>query len=129
MLVRGEAMVCAGLDEDGAPFPDANLFALDLEHARPLQDDVDLVVLVRLLPVRLGRDEHVDADLEPGRRVDDLVSPSALAEALLAGTAAAEWPFRSTRSGRSTTPAGSFIWTACEACCSPSAASTPLARC
>ena len=41
--------------------------------AAPLEDDVDLVVGVRLLPVGLGRDEHVHADLEPRRLVDDLV--------------------------------------------------------
>ena len=54
--------------------------ALDLEHAAALEHDVDLVVLVRLLPVRLGRDEHVDADLETRRGVDDLVAAASLDE-------------------------------------------------
>jgi hypothetical protein len=39
---------------------------LDLEHPASLQDDVDLVVFVWLLPVGLGRDEHIDAKLEAG---------------------------------------------------------------
>ena len=53
---------------------------LDLEDAAALEHDVDLVLVVRLLPVGLGSDEHVDADLEPGRGVDDLVAASALDE-------------------------------------------------
>jgi hypothetical protein len=36
---------------------------------RPLEDDVHLVPLVRLLPVRLGSDEDIDADFEAGRLV------------------------------------------------------------
>ena len=44
-----------------------------LRTPRAFEDDVHLVVRVRLLPVRLGRDEDVDADLEPGRGVHDLV--------------------------------------------------------
>jgi hypothetical protein len=36
---------------------------------------------VRRLAVGLGRDEHVDADLEPRRLVDDLVSTAGLGEA------------------------------------------------
>src|SRR5262249_53503043 len=53
---------------------------LDLEHAAALEHDVDLVLLVRLLPVGLGRHQHVDADLEPRRRVDDLVSATPFEE-------------------------------------------------
>ena len=48
-----------------------------------LEDDVDLVVLVRLLAVGLRRDEHVHADLEPGRRVDDLVAAAPLLQPAL----------------------------------------------
>ena len=39
-----------------------------------LEDDVHLIVVVRLLAVGLGRDEHVDAELQSGRLVDDLVA-------------------------------------------------------
>ena len=53
---------------------DRDALALDLELARAVQDDVELVMLVRLLAVRLRRDEHVHADLERGRLVDDLVA-------------------------------------------------------
>ena len=48
--------------------------------APPFEHDVDLVVHMRLLAVGLRRDEHVDADLEPGRLVDDLVPASSLLE-------------------------------------------------
>ena len=84
VLVRGEAMVGSGRDEQRTAFLERRLHALDLEHAAPLEHDVDLVVLVRLLAIRLGRDQHVDADLEPGRGVDDLVAAALLAQ-LLAG--------------------------------------------
>ena len=50
----------------------------DLEDAAALEDDVDLVFVVRLLSVRLGGDEHVDADLEPRRAVDDVVAAATL---------------------------------------------------
>ena len=60
--------------EDRLPRGDGERGALDREDAAPLEDDVDLVVVVRLLPVGLGRHEHVDAELEPRRRVDDLVA-------------------------------------------------------
>src|SRR5262249_37857739 len=46
----------------------------DLERAPALEDDVDLVVLVRGLAVGLRRDEHKDADLETGRAGGDLVN-------------------------------------------------------
>ena len=48
--------------------------ALHFERPAPLEHDVHLVVLVRLLAVGLRRDEDVDADLEPRRAVDDLVA-------------------------------------------------------
>jgi hypothetical protein len=38
---------------------------------------------VRLLRVRLGRNEHVDAELQPGRPVHDFVAAAAGGEALL----------------------------------------------
>jgi hypothetical protein len=85
MLVRAEAMLRTGLDEDGASLADVDLSSLDLENSGPFEDDVELVVLVRLLPVGLGRDENVDADLETGRFVHDLVSACCLAKALLGG--------------------------------------------
>jgi hypothetical protein len=59
---------------------DLDLLALDLECAPPFEDDVHLVVHMRLLAVGLRRDEHVDADLEAGRLVDDLVPASRLLE-------------------------------------------------
>jgi hypothetical protein len=85
MLIRGEAMVCARLHEDGAALFDGNLLPLDLQHTCALEDDVDLVVLVRLLPVRLRCDENVHAELEAGGFVDYLVATAGLAEALLDG--------------------------------------------
>ena len=42
-----------------------------------LEHDVHLVLVVRLLAVGLGSDEHVDADLEPRRAVHDLVAAAA----------------------------------------------------
>ena len=47
---------------------------LDLEDTAALEDDVDLVLVVRLLAVRLGSDEDVDPDLEARGAVDDLVA-------------------------------------------------------
>ena len=73
-------MLGVGGDEDRLALRELDFRALYLEHARAFEDDVDLVVLVRLLAVGLGSDEHVDADLETGRRVDDLVA-TALGEA------------------------------------------------
>lgn len=78
MLVGREAMVGSGLHKDGAPLLDVNLLALDLQHPGPLEDDVDLVVLVRLLPVRLWSDKDVDTDLEAGGFVDYFVATAGL---------------------------------------------------
>ena len=83
MLVRCEAVLGAGLDEDGASFGDVDPASGDLERAVSVEDDVDLVVVVRLLAVRLWRDEDVDADLEAGRAVHDLVAAAATGEAAL----------------------------------------------
>ena len=52
--------------------------ALDLEDAASLEHDVDLVLVVGLLPVGLRGDEDVHADLEPRRAVHDLVAAAAL---------------------------------------------------
>src|SRR6266516_4001502 len=49
VLVGGEAMVGARLDEDGAPLLHRDLLALDLQHTGALEHDVHLVVLVGLL--------------------------------------------------------------------------------
>ena len=67
-------MLGAGPHERGLALQELDLLALDFERARSREDDIDLVVLVRLLAVGLRRDEDVDSDLEPRRRVDDLVA-------------------------------------------------------
>jgi len=82
-LVAGEAVLGAGRDEDRFPLLDRDPLVLDGEHPASFEHDVDLVVLVGRLVVRLGRDEHVDADLEPGRAVNDLVAARRGLEALL----------------------------------------------
>src|SRR5262249_12154662 len=74
VLVGAEAMVGAGLDEHGVAVLDRHGRAFDLEDAVALEHDVDLVIGMRLLPVGLRRDEHVDAELEAGRLVNDLVA-------------------------------------------------------
>lgn len=76
-------MVGPRLDEHGSPLTDRNLLVLHLEDTRPFDHDVELVVLVRLLLIRLGRDEHVHPDLEAGGLVDDLVATAGLTEPLL----------------------------------------------
>lgn len=78
-------MIGPGLDEYSRPFSDRDLLVLDLEDPGPFEDDVELVVLVRLLLIRLGRDEHVHPDLEAGGLVDDLVATAGLTEPLLDG--------------------------------------------
>ena len=67
------------------PSPDGDLFSLDFEDACALEDDVELVVLVRLLPIGLRRDETVDPDLEAGGLVDDLVATAGLTKPFLDG--------------------------------------------
>src|SRR5207248_8317515 len=73
LLVADETVLGAGGDEDGVALAKLDLLTLDLERASAFEDDVDLVVLMRRLAVGLRRDEDVDADLESGRAVDDLV--------------------------------------------------------
>ena len=65
-------MLGAGGDEEGVSFLGRKALALDLEHAAPLQNDVDLVVVVRLLAIRLRRNEPINLELEAGRPVDRL---------------------------------------------------------
>ena len=74
LLVGGEAVVGAGRHEDRLPLAERVARVLDLERPVALEDDIDLVVVVRLLPVGLGRDEHLDTDLEARALVDDLVA-------------------------------------------------------
>jgi hypothetical protein len=83
MLVGREAVVGAGLDEDCCPFTNGNVVPLHLENARAFENHVELVVLVRLLTVRLGRDEDVDTDLEAFGRVHNLVSAPGVGKPLL----------------------------------------------
>jgi len=71
------------LDEYGAALPHGHLLALDLEHTGAVQDDVHLVILVRLLAVRLRRDENVDTEFQTGRFVDDLIASTGLAQPIL----------------------------------------------
>ena len=54
VLVRGEPVVCACLDEGRVSFTNQHRLAFDFEDPGPLEDDVHLVVGVRLLPVRSG---------------------------------------------------------------------------
>lgn len=86
MLVRGEAMVGSSLHEDRASLLDGDLLAFDLQHTCALEHDVHLVVLVRLLPVWLRCDKHVDAQLEACGFVDYLVATAGLTEPLLDGS-------------------------------------------
>ena len=74
MLVAGEAMLGACRHEDRLTLRKRVRGILDLERAVTLQDDVDLVVLVWLLAVRLRRGEDIHTDLEPGALVDDFVA-------------------------------------------------------
>src|SRR5579862_6724830 len=67
-------MVGACRDERSVSLVEAHPLPLDLERSRALEDEIQLVVRVWLLTVGLGCDENVDADLEPGGLVDDLVA-------------------------------------------------------
>ena len=73
-LVPREAVVGARRDERRLPFAQPDGLALDRQLAFAFEDDVQLVVGVSALAVRLRRDEDVHADLEAGRLVDDLVA-------------------------------------------------------
>jgi hypothetical protein len=76
-------MLGAGLDEKGVTFGHRKDLTLDFERAASFEDDVDLVVGVRLLRVRVRRYEHVDADLEPAGAMDDFVAAAARLESAL----------------------------------------------
>jgi hypothetical protein len=76
-------MLGAGLDEDGVAFGHGKNLTFDFERAASFDDDVNLVIGVRLLRVRVRRDEHVDADLEPAGTMDDLVAAVARLESAL----------------------------------------------
>ncbi len=78
LLVRDETMLISRRDEKRAAFLERSGDALDLEHPAALEHDVDLVLLVRLLAIRLRRDQDVDADLEPRRPVHHLVPATPL---------------------------------------------------
>src|SRR5262245_27592572 len=80
VLVAREAMVGSGRDERGLALPHLDRLTLDHQDAAALEHVVELVVGMRLLAVRLRRDENVDADLEPRRLVDDLVAAARLLE-------------------------------------------------
>ena len=58
LLVCREAVLGAGGDEDGLSLLERYRAAFDLEHAGALEDDVDLVELMGLLPVGLRSEEH-----------------------------------------------------------------------
>jgi hypothetical protein len=81
-FVPREAVVGACRYEDRLPFLNGERLSLDREHAPALEHDVELVVLVRLLAIRLRRNEDVDPDLQPRRTVNDLVAAVASREAL-----------------------------------------------
>jgi hypothetical protein len=76
-------MLGAGRHEHGVPLAELDLSALYLEHAASFDHNVDLVVLVGRLAVGSGPNEDVDAELEPGRAVDDLVAPGRSREPFL----------------------------------------------
>jgi hypothetical protein len=73
----------ASLDEHGLSLLERHRLTLDLERPAALEHKVDLVVLVGLLTIRLGRDEHVHADLDPVRLVHHLVAAGLGCEPLL----------------------------------------------
>jgi hypothetical protein len=72
-----EVVMRAGGHERGASPLERKLLVLDRQGAAPLEDEVELVPLVWLLLVGLGRSQDVDPDLEPVRLVDDLVAAGA----------------------------------------------------
>ena len=75
-------MISACFDVDRAALTYGDLVAFDLQRSPPLEHYVDLVPLVWLLPIGLGGDKHVHAELETRRRMDDLVAPISGSEAL-----------------------------------------------
>lgn len=74
MLIGTEAMLRACGDERRMPVPKLQLMSIDVEHPASLEDDVEALVGVHGLIVRLRRDERVDAYLKTWRLVHDLAS-------------------------------------------------------
>jgi hypothetical protein len=74
VLIGAETVLSAGGDECRVTFPKLQPLSVDVEHPASLEDYVELVVCVHALMVWLRRDKRVDADLEPSRFVDDLVT-------------------------------------------------------
>jgi hypothetical protein len=81
MLISDETVVSARRDEHQTTFPKLQLLSVDVEHAAPLEDDVELILCIQQPMVRLGRDKRINEDLKPCRLVDDLVSTVTGAEA------------------------------------------------
>jgi hypothetical protein len=73
----------AGGDKDRVSLAEFHALAFDLEYAPSAEDDVDLVLVVRLLAIRLRCDEHIDADLKTRRSMNDLVATVARSQPLL----------------------------------------------
>lgn len=76
-------MLCTRRYEVHRALAKRKLLPLDIEDAPPFENDVNLVVGVRLLTVGLGSDQDVDPDLQSRGAVDDLVAPAGGLEALL----------------------------------------------
>ena len=60
--------------ERSVTFPKLHLLTVDIKHPASLKNDVELVVGVHTLMVRLRSDKRVDTNLEPSRFVDDLAT-------------------------------------------------------
>ena len=82
LLVGGEAMLGARRDEQSHSIAERRRGVLHLEDTASFEHDVDLILVVRLLPIGLRSNEDVDADLEPRRAVHDLVAAAALDQRL-----------------------------------------------
>jgi hypothetical protein len=80
VLVGAETVIGAGWDEYGVAFAQLDALILDIKHAIALEYDVDLVVLVRLLTIRLGRDQDIDTDLQSRRLVNHLIAAVSFAQ-------------------------------------------------
>jgi hypothetical protein len=73
VLIGAEAVVGAGGYKRCLTFPKLQLLSVGVEHPAAFEDDIELVIGVCTLMVRLWRDKRIHADLKPGRLVDDLV--------------------------------------------------------
>src|SRR5205814_9960903 len=82
LLVRREAVLRSRFDEDRLADVDRDALVPDLEDSGAFEADIDLVVVVRLLAVRLRCDEDVDAELEAVGLVDDLVAAACAPQTL-----------------------------------------------